>query len=1070
MNRREHDPLKMEPVPVTIELLGEVVDGSSPPRLGPLSQESQKILRLPLPHEPPRLAPLRELVREKAARLRVQIEAESIDVDIVRSSVWIADMLLHPPHGGWISLQHRVHLAAGIQTSKEHWRLGESLKMVSENEKKGHIEVKYRIWGRRHLKRDQEDLLASDGFWDRAIVGVVKLLLENSARTIRHQLDEQRAKFSRRLVEFLANCQQEEELLPAFEDPLVQLHAAQVLHTQSKNSVASSSCPGFDRTRAAGTARMLARSLEPEYPDSATFDPYSKVSYRIVSRIADVLQGKLSGDDNKTIQDLARAEAEMWELGAMQKSIQKANDHFADEDPEVEHFISDPDARSRHDGQAGGSVQVQFAPDARLLQIIAKHVRKVASASESCVDKDQQRDIQERLSEYSTLVKEQERSMKEAEQQGVAKRPGGGLWQPQALALAGGPERSGWRSKSKEPEEASKSPRKASKKGKQKEPQKVQTHTEILLESLQRHESLGASGNVQLFTERPSEIHGSDLRSWQLSPLQAAKRSAPAAASVEDVALQPARPRSGSVSSATANSPARSKHQVAQGEQVPICFYRLDRKSIRAHEGGRRGLLELHFTEVGGARGPPRRWAAAAVAAGCLRPGGCRPMALQAHVREELRRSDSLDAAATHLLWFMGMEADGGGKAFPDLFRRYELNLTGGSWAAGDCAAGAAGSAGALEACVCRKLEGLRALCSVPRTLPREGAAPKAQGRYGRRALRAALRALGRRQEGVPGLGLRRGALPSPAGGGAPGGAEAFLLAGAAGSGRGEALSPAVHATAMATVARCELALGSQVEWSAVAQWFAAAEHAVAQALPQQALTSHTLGIVWEALSFAAAQLPDDRREEKGAAEKVVTTVGKAVRQQLKSAKEDNMWSYSVASATAVRLNTSRAPRRQLESLEKLARAHAERYRDEVLPGINVSEQCTCGPVVGLAPLATLLQDSSLAQLVIELVDKDIRLFQVPQDFASEEGAQLGALAEPWRLRGAFVRHPAQLQREGRPQSLRVDDTATCLAAVSAALGMVESMLGVDDADLRQQHPGRPAGPGRPGAPAGGEL
>mmetsp|Transcript_17741 Transcript_17741/g.47402 ORF Transcript_17741/g.47402 Transcript_17741/m.47402 type:complete len:445 (-) Transcript_17741:36-1370(-) len=418
-------------------------------------------------------------------------------------------------------------------------------------------------------------------------------------------------------------------------------------------------------------------------------------------------------------------------------------------------------------------------------------------------------------------------------------------------------------------------------------------------------------------------------------------------------------------------------------------------------------------------------------------------MALQAHVKRDLVASlaSSLDAAATHLLWFMGMEeADSGGRKFPDLFRRYELNLTDGSWVE-DCAVDATNTTESMEYCVYRKLEGIRALCSATRALPKE--------HHG--ALQAALKALGRQQENIPGLSLRRDPMPDPTGEGKRGDAEAFVFTDAAGTGR-KVLSPTVHATAMATVARCELALGSQVKWSTIAQWFVAADQTVTQVLPQKTLTHHMLGIVWETLSFAAAQLPTDRHKEIRAAEKVVSTVEKTVRKQFQR-KKDRLWAYSAASATAFRLNTSKVTGK-IESLQKLARAHADRFRDQVLPSINASEMCTCGPVTGLAPLATLLQDPRLAMLVIELVTKDIRLFQVPQDFAAQEGAQLGSLArapEPRRLRGAFGRHPRQLHMEGRPMSMRVDDTATCLAAVAAALSMVEGMPGVEDADLPQE-------------------
>lgn len=607
MNRREHDPLNVQPVPVTIELLGEVHAGEHT-RLSPLSFEIQEILKGkgqgrkntndPLPRDP-----LREKIRAKASNLDVQVEAESISVELVRSSVWIADLMVHPPQGGWRNLQHRVQLATQMQTKEEEWSSGETLEIPGPETGRGRVEVKYRIWRR---ERGRGDLLACDGFWNRAIVGVVKVILENSARTIQPQRDEQRARFSKRLVGFLARCQREPALASAFEDPLVQLHAAQILHTQSKNSVPASSCTGFDRTRAAGSARMLARSLEQEYPDSATFDPYSKVSYRIVSRVADVLQGRLSGEEGKTIQDLARAEADMWDLEEMQMSTKTANDHFGNE---VQQFISDPDARPRREGQEAA----QFAPDARFLQIIAKHVRKVASASESCIDNDQQRAIQQRLAEYSKRVKEQGNAQEPQLMKGAAERPDGGLSHALALGAApGNPRRSDVLSKD-EPEEAKSSKKKKKKTdntGSTNMPPE-QTHTEILLESLQRHESLGASGNVELFAERPSEIHGSDLRRWQLVQRPAAEP----AVSSEQLALPPGSPGAQSTVTAGSSAVTLSPPQARSHRQVQTGFWKLNTKSIQDKKGdlgGRKGLLESHFTEAEDYRSASPRGGAAA--------------------------------------------------------------------------------------------------------------------------------------------------------------------------------------------------------------------------------------------------------------------------------------------------------------------------------------------------------------------------------------------------------------------------------------------------------------------------
>lgn len=414
-------------------------------------------------------------------------------------------------------------------------------------------------------------------------------------------------------------------------------------------------------------------------------------------------------------------------------------------------------------------------------------------------------------------------------------------------------------------------------------------------------------------------------------------------------------------------------------------------------------------------------------------------MALQARskVNLEIKLSASLEAAASHLTWFLGMEGGEGKGKYPDIFKRYELNLTDGSWVE-DCAPDATNTSESIEYCIVRKLQALDALCLNPHLLTATR----------RKAMRAALNVLSEQQENIPGLSVRRDPMPQQGGEGKRNDAEAFVFEeGKVGSGR-KVLSPTVHATAMATIARCEQALGFQEKWSTISQWFVAANQAVAQVAPKfDKITHHMLGIVWEALSFVATQLPHERHEQVREADKVVAIVEKAMYKHFSKGDKKSVWSYSGAAAVALRANSTSLEGSVKRRLRKLAGAHSKRFRDNIMPGMNVSQLCTCGPVIGLAPLATVLQDTRLAMLVLELVNKDIDLFQVPQSFASDEIAGLGWFAkapEPARLRGAFGRHPQHLAMEARTQGMRVDDTGVCLAAVGAALRMVQGMPGIE--------------------------
>lgn len=127
---------------------------------------------------------------------------------------------------------------------------------------------------------------------------------------------------------------------------------------------------------------------------------------------------------------------------------------------------------------------------------------------------------------------------------------------------------------------------------------------------------------------------------------------------------------------------------------------------------------------------------------------------------------------------------------------------------------------------------------------------------------------------------------------------------------------------------------------------------------------------------------------------------------------------------------------------------YTKRFVEKMLPKINMSMYCTCGPVQGLAALAEAREDAQLAIIALKLAEKDIDLFQVPPKETSAPAAipdMLAHVPDIEKFAGAFLRGKDQLQQEGRPGVYRIDDTTTCLLATAAALRLVQTMQTVEN-------------------------
>ena len=164
-----------------------------------------------------------------------------------------------------------------------------------------------------------------------------------------------------------------------------------------------------------------------------------------------------------------------------------------------------------------------------------------------------------------------------------------------------------------------------------------------------------------------------------------------------------------------------------------------------------------------------------------------------------------------------------------------------------------------------------------------------------------------------------------------------------------------------------------------------------------------------------------------------------------------DFWSFSSARALAVRWSSKGLRKHQRKLLRRWASEHVDRFLgrsgDSIKagPSKEVSEgilariggnRYTCGPLQGLASLAGLLNDAELIQVVLQLIEKDIHRYQLSD---LNFGPFDSALPE---LLGGFFRDSEQLVLESR-QSLRVDDTAMCLIAMSHLLETLQGIKGV---------------------------
>ncbi|CAJ1336143.1 unnamed protein product [Effrenium voratum] len=332
-----------------------------------------------------------------------------------------------------------------------------------------------------------------------------------------------------------------------------------------------------------------------------------------------------------------------------------------------------------------------------------------------------------------------------------------------------------------------------------------------------------------------------------------------------------------------------------------------------------------------------------------------------------------------------------------------------------------------VENCVLRQLQALTALCGVPLSKDSKTIVEK----HVKHLLKA---------KSYPSLGMRLQQIS---------GASVFVFQKQPGSSDVDA-SPAIQASVLMAAARCGEALGKKNYLDDAESWFLGLQKIYPESLWNESFISyHRSAIMWESLAVTALHVGEQSSFHEDLEEYL-----HRFEAFLRRAWEGNAeyWSFASARALAIRW-PSKAAKKQRLLLKRWATEHVDRFlgRSESFrlqkgPEVGISQgilariggaRYTCGPLQGLASLAAMLMDAELVQVVLQLLEKDVNRYQLSQ-------LNPGPLGEAFfrETLGAFFRDDDQLQLEKR-SSMRVDDTAMCLLAISHMLEALTAIKGV---------------------------
>lgn len=405
------------------------------------------------------------------------------------------------------------------------------------------------------------------------------------------------------------------------------------------------------------------------------------------------------------------------------------------------------------------------------------------------------------------------------------------------------------------------------------------------------------------------------------------------------------------------------------------------------------------------------------------------PIVLEASYKTRLLHllNTSAESAAAHLLKRLAL---GGGK-----WGGYELDL-----AAQDspwrhhCSQVEPGR-DSVENCILHQLQGLFALCDVESLLRSKAA---------KDLVRLHLKSL--KQTSVDELGLKTSPTKHAKQG------QLFLFRRKTGDRSWSDMdgTPAIQAAVLMAAVRCSDAIGDTTLLEELQSWFVGLQVYTQQMAKLAEASFHRAAMVWESLALVASRI----RPGSDLHENLLEWLG-TFEMQLRAAWQDGPsasrpWSFASARAIAIRFHSkdlAKKPKHR-RLLADWAKEHADLFLGRgssagtggLLSRLRENNY-TCGPLQGLTSIASIdFNDAELLQVVMELIEKDIVLFQISE---LNQGLLTGRAKGRRLMQGSFFRDAWQLQREQR-HSMRIDDTAQCLIAIMQAMKVLEGIEGID--------------------------
>eukprot|EP00811_Abedinium_folium_P033748 NODE_6689_length_1648_cov_8.450362.p1 GENE.NODE_6689_length_1648_cov_8.450362~~NODE_6689_length_1648_cov_8.450362.p1 ORF type:complete len:469 (-),score=192.03 NODE_6689_length_1648_cov_8.450362:160-1566(-) len=272
-------------------------------------------------------------------------------------------------------------------------------------------------------------------------------------------------------------------------------------------------------------------------------------------------------------------------------------------------------------------------------------------------------------------------------------------------------------------------------------------------------------------------------------------------------------------------------------------------------------------------------------------------------------------------------------------------------------------------------------------------------------------------------------------------------------------VSPTLQASVLMAVARCGDALGETEHLQEAESWFVGLRQTYPQTMWNATIVNfHRTGMILEALSLVVLHLPAESSFKRSLL-LYIEDLEIFLRQTWN--KDSSIWSFATARALALRYRSGDLKTSKRRKKARLwAREHMQRFLGRMGGGSGETgdygllaqlggASYMCGPLQGLAALASVLSSAELVQSVLQLMEKDVNQYLlVPGGAAPPDGlAPLAVDSEG--IAGGFFRDENQMQMEKR-RSIRSDDVSMCVIALTQSLQVINAAQGFSMEDVQQ--------------------